>query len=77
MPAPICDPLTKLKSLMKNRKCSFALDAVHPDEVAKLISNLKNTNSVGLDHIDTRTIKLIQSEILPTLTFVINLSISS
>ena len=77
MPAPISDPLCKLKSLMVNRKCSFSLHIVHPDEVAKLIGDLKNTNSVGLDLIDTRIIKLIQSEILPALTHVINLSITT
>ena len=77
MPAPVSDPLSKLRSLMTNRVCSFSLHAVHPDEVAKLISDLKNTNSVGLDLIDTRIIKLIHSEILPALTHVVNLSISS
>ena len=76
MPAPISDPLSKLRELMASRKCSFSLHTVHPDEVSKLISDLKNTNSVGLDLIDTRIIKLIQPEILPALTHVINLSIS-
>ena len=77
MAAPVSDPLNKLRSLMTNRSCSFTLHAVHPDEVAKLISDLKNTNSVGLDLIDTKIIKLIQAEIVPALTHVVNLSIST
>ena len=76
MPPPVSDPLTKLKSLMSNRKCSLSIHTVHPDEVAKLVDNLKNTNSVGLDLIDTTIIKLIKFEILPALTHVISLLIS-
>ena len=74
MPPPVSDPLSKLKSLMSSRNCSFSL---HPDKVAKLIDDLKNTNSVGLDLIDTKIIKLMKWEILPALTHVMNLSISS
>ena len=40
-----------------------------------MISNLKNSGSVGLDYIDTRIIKLAQAEITPALTHIINLSI--
>ena len=77
MPAPLSDPLAKLRALMFNRSCYFSLQAVHPDEVAKLIKELKNSKSVGLDSIDTGVIKLIQAEIVPALTHVVNLSIST
>ena len=60
---------------MSNRKCMFNLKPVHPDLVEKMISNLKNSGSVGLDYIDTRIIKLAQAEITPALTHIINLSI--
>ena len=72
MPAPVSDPLAKLRALMFNRSCYFSLQAVHPDEVAKLIKELKNSKSVGLDSIDTGVIKLIQAEIVPPLTHVVN-----
>ena len=76
MPPPISDPLAKLDHLMQNRRCYFSFHAVHPEEVEKIISGLKNTSSVGLDFIDTKIIKLIKHEILPALTHIINLSIS-
>ena len=77
LPPPVSDPLAKLRHLMSGRKCSFKLTAVHPDEVDKIISSLKNSNSFGLDLIDTQVVKLIKAEILPALTHVINLSIDS
>ena len=48
------DPLSNLRQLMSNRSCIFKLKPIHPDLVKKLISNLKNSGSVGLDYIDTR-----------------------
>ena len=77
MPPPVSDPLRKLTSLMANSVCCFSLHSVHPDEITKLIVDLKNTNSVGLDLIDTRIVKLIQAEIVPALTHIVNLSISN
>ena len=77
MPPPASDPLRKLKSLMLNRQCSFGLVAVHPDQVDKIISSQNNSSAFGLDQIDTSIIKLIRSEILPAVTHVINLSIST
>ena len=77
LPPPVSDPLDKLNTLMAGRTCSFTLSAVHPDTVAKIITDLNNSSSFGLDLIDTKVIKLIKLEILPALTHVINLSISS
>ena len=77
LPLPSTDPLQTLKSLMRGRTCTFSLSAVHPDEVEKTISNLSNSSSFGLDLIDTYIIKLIKPDILPALTHVINLSIST
>ena len=59
------------------RSCSFSLEAVHPDSVEKIISGLSNSSAFGLDNIDTYIVKLIKAEILPAITHVINLSISS
>ena len=77
MPPPVSDPLLKLKSLMLNRQCSFSLTTVHPDQVDKIISSLNNSSAFGLDQIDTSIIKLIKAEILPSVTHIINLSITT
>ena len=77
MPPPLSDPLAKLKKLMKGRTCSFSLAPVHPDQVEKIIRSLNNSSSYGLDNIDTFIIKLVRPEILPAITHIVNLSIST
>ena len=75
-PAPT-DPLQILRSLMESRTCTFSLTSVHPDEVDKIVSNLSNSSSFGLDMVDTYIIKLIKPDILPALTHILNLSIAT
>ena len=77
MPKQSSDPLTILKSIMRNKKSKFHLKHVHPDQVETIIAGLKNSNSFGLDEIDTYVIKLVCREILPAVTHIINLSIST
>ena len=77
IPPPLSDPLSKLRTLMTGRTCSFSLAPVHPDQVEKLLSSLNNSTSFGLDQIDTFIIKLVKGEILPAVTHIINLSISA
>ena len=62
---------------MKDKKCSFELRPVYPDEVEKIISRLKNTKSCGLDTIDCSVIKLAKKELVPAITHILNLSIST
>ena len=62
---------------MQGRTSSFSLSSVHPGEVDIIIASLSNSSSFGLDMIDTYIIKLIKPEILPALTHIINLSIST
>ena len=50
---------------------------MHPDEVEKILSSLSNSTSFGLDMIDTFIIKLAKEDILPAITHIINLSIST
>ena len=69
------NPLHNLQQLMSNRKCVFKLQPVHPDTVDKLISNRRNSGSVGLDYIDTGIIKQAKAELLPAITHIINLSL--
>ena len=77
LPPPAEDPLKYLKRLMMNRTCSLKFKSVHPDEVKKVVSSLKNSKSCGLDEIDVATLKLIIDDILPSLTHIINLSLLS
>jgi hypothetical protein len=74
---PTSDPLAVLRSLMVGRTCSFSFAAVHPDEVGKIVSGLKNSKSFGLDQIDNFIIKLIKPNITPALTHIVNLSLST
>ena len=77
LPLAATDPLSTLRSLMQGRNCSFELAPVHPDEVEKILSRLSNSSSFGLDMIDTYTIKLVKAEILPAITHIVNLSITT
>ena len=61
---------------MSGRNCSFKLKAVHPDEVLKIITNLKNSKTCGLDNIDSYVIKLAAHELTQAITHIVNLSIS-
>ena len=71
------NPLNLVKNLMKNRSCSFTFKPSHPDEVLKLITNLKATKSCGVDNIDAYVIKLAKHELLPVITHIVNLSLSN
>ena len=75
LPHPSGDPLEPLRSVMSSRACHLSLKSVHPDEVLKIVKELKNTKSTGLDDIDATTLKLVISDILPAVTHVINLSL--
>ena len=77
LPPPVNDPLENLTRMMESRTCTFSLKAVHPDEVLKIVEGLKNSKSTGLDDIDTATMKLVIHDILPALTHVINLSLTT
>ena len=77
LPPTVGDPLVHLKRMMSDRKCSFQFKVVHPDEVMKIVTGLNNTKSSGLDEIDVFTVKLIIDDILPALTHIVNLSLST
>ena len=75
LPPSQFNPLSLVENLMKNRTCQFSLKSVHPDEIEKIISSLKSTNSCGLDNIDSYVIKLAKTELIPVITHIVNLSI--
>ena len=76
LPENAGDPLRLVQKLMENRTCFFKLNSVHPDDVLKILSKLKNSSSCGIDDIGSCVLKLIKTEITPVLTHIINLSIS-
>ena len=75
IPACRTNPLDRVSTLMEGRTCSFSLKAAHPDEVSKVIKNMKSSKSCGLDNIDSYILKLACDELTPAITHIINLSI--
>ena len=69
------DPLDRVRNLMQSRNCSFSLRFAHPDDVSKVINNLKSSKSSGLDDIDSYVLKLACEEVTPAITHIVNLSI--
>ena len=53
LPPATDDPLSTLQHIMKDRTAKFSLSSVHPDTVKKIILQLKNSKSCGVDNIDT------------------------
>ena len=70
------NPLTLVNRLMEERTCTFRMKSVHPDEIMKIIDNMKQSKSCGVDNIDSYIIKLAKYELTPVITHVVNLSIS-
>ena len=66
------DPLVLVRNLMKNRTCKFSLKCVHPDDIGKIISDLKSSKSCGMDNIDSSVIKLAQQDLVPVITHEVN-----
>ena len=77
IPLAMTDPLSKMKEAMETRQCTFQIRPVSETDVLKIISNLKNSSATGVDHMDTRTVKLAADLIAPAMTHIINLSIST
>ena len=77
LPVPNVDPLYAVQTMMAGCPTLFELQPVHPDTVDKIIKNLKNSKSCGLDHIDTYVLKIARKEIVPAVTHLVNLSIGS
>ena len=73
------DPTAGLRKLIEERPYprtqGLVLKAVSPFQVNKIICELKNSKSSGLDQIDTYIIKLIRPHIVPAITHIINTSI--
>ena len=75
LPPASDDPLRTLKHVMKDNNCKFKLAVVYPDTIRRIIQDLKNSKSCGMDDIDTYTIKLMGDDIVPAVTHIVNLSL--
>merc|ERR1712081_108718 len=60
---------------MENKSCLVNFRPVYPDEVIKIISDLNNSSSFGLDEIHTYIVKLLKNELTPALTHIVNLAL--
>ena len=77
MPRQKEDPLTTVKQMMAGRNANFSLSAISPDDVDKIIRNLKNSKCSGVDELDTYILKLTRKYIVPSVCHILNLSILS
>ena len=77
MPRQKKDPLETVRRIMANKNPTFSLSAISPDEVDKIIQNLKNSKSCGVDNLDTYILKLTRQHIVPSICHILNLSVQS
>ena len=77
----IGDPAAQLRKSMDARPHprteALSLKTVTPFEVDEIVKKLKNSKSCGLDNIDTYIVKLTRKFIVPALTHIVNLSITT
>ena len=71
------DPLEKLKQVLEGNQASFSTQAITPDQVEKIISQLKNSKSSGMDNLDTYILKLTKKAIVPSVCHILNLSLAT
>ena len=75
LPQSQVDATVLTRTILRNRKCNFSLDYVHPDVVDKVISRMKNSKACGVDDIDPYVLKIARVELVPAITHIVNLSI--
>ena len=71
------DPLEVLKQRLQGNQATFTSQAVTPEQVDKIIGQLKNSKASGMDNIDTYILKLTRKSIVPAVCHILNLSISA
>ena len=78
---PQGDPTSNLRNLMKEKEQihtdGLSINTVSPEQINKIILELRNSKSCGLDNLDTYIVKLIRPHIIPAVTHIINTSIST
>ena len=73
----IIDPLEKLRNKVKNSNLQFEIKEVEEKDVMKILKNLKNKSSCGMDGISSEILKMGASVLCAPLTFIVNTSIIS
>ena len=76
IPRSNTDPLSKLRDYMEGRDSTMQFRPVKAEEVLEIIKRQKNSKSTGVDFIDTAVIKLAVKEILPSVTHIVNISLT-
>ena len=75
------DPIALIRQHMQNRPrpCLIGLTptCVTPEDLENMIIQHKNLKSSGLDNIDTYILKLVRPYIVPSITHIVNLSITT
>ena len=71
------DPLQVLRNTLQGNQASFTTKAVTPEQVDKIIRDLKNSKASGVDNLDTYILKLVRKKIVPSVCHILNLSIQS
>ena len=71
------DPLTTLRTTLGGNHANFSTQVISPDQIDKIIMNLKNSKACGLDNLDTYIIKLTRQAIVPSVCHILNLSIQT
>ena len=74
---PVPNAGNQITQHITNRKESMFMTPSISYDIFKIITSLKNSNSVGYDGIDTRILKSVAEEICAPLSYIINLSISA
>ena len=69
------DPLEIIKRKLEGNHATFSTQAISPDQVDKIIAQLKNSKSSGLDNLDTYILKLTRKAIVPSVCHILNLSL--
>ena len=77
MPRQKKDPLATVKEIMTGRNVNFSISSISQEEVDKIIKDLKNSKSCGVDNLDTYILKLTRKNIVPAVCHILNLSIQS
>ena len=63
------DPLAVLRSRLEGNQASFSTQAVTPEQVDKIIKDLKNSKASGVDDLDTYILKLVRVKIVPLVSY--------
>ena len=77
IPVTNTDPLARMRESMASRSCSFRFKQVTVQQMAKIVTGLRNSKATGTDHIDVASLKLVAKEIAPCLAHITNISVSS